>query len=1287
MRRDGTAPLSTRRLAPPAFVGYAGVARNFPASPAIYPHNHVLNRPPSLRLGGALLSWLLTAVAPAAGQNNDAAGNDTGPDDKPPVAVWRFEGPAELGVTAAVRAALEPGPRPPAYPGFAAENHAYRSGGPGLRVREADLPPGTLRFDGDDAITIEAWVKVRELKNGSYAYIVGKGRQRKPGFPEKNQNYSLRLKGEQGEARVCFLFSSAADAKGTPSDWHRWTSSSGFPVDAGWHHVALTYTFGKPDSVRGVVDGRVAAGTWDMGGATDRAPVADADDLMIGTGNGGGAGNTFQGWIDDLTIWRAALPEATLTQRYQFVPPPSVAKPDTFKPADLPAGSVLVQLCEGALPILKGNAWPAAAPVVTESYREDVFGFFEVPQKYVETGVRGDRGHPYLFRAAARVPLPAGEHRLLLRSRGASRLTIDGKVVLTTPFPDGDSGGHDHVRKPESYLNLGPDFRFAPPGTAEATTKFTARGGEVTVVLESIVGGYLGKARRRPELGETVVAVSPKESESWFLLSPGRRVVPYTDTGWEAYEAERRARLEEVNAKARAAARELHRAYWDRRRDAAKKWLASTPEVPVPAPTPAAPAHNAIDHFLNARMSQVAAQLRKADGGSVDYFKQVLPLLEARCYDCHAGGKVKGGLRLDDRAAALKGGDSGAGIVPGKPAEGELLARVRSTEEGMMPPRGERLTKEQIGVLEAWVREGAAWPDARPERTTPTPLTDDLAFLRRVTLDTVGVTPSPEEIRAFVADKSPDKRAKAIDRLLADPRWADLWMGYWQDVLAENPNILNPTLNNTGPFRWWLYESLVDNKPFDLFVTELLRMKGSERFGGPAGFAVASQNDVPMAAKGTIVATAFLGVEMKCARCHDAPSHRSTQEQLFQLAALLGGKTLTVPKTSSVPADKLHQGGRTPLIKVTLKPGASVKPQWPFAEFADESLAKQLAENADDSRDRLAALVTAPQNERFARVLANRVWKRFMGRGLVEPVDDWERGKPTHPELLRWLGRELVRGGYDVKHLSRLILNSHAYQRATDPTLHEQGVLYAAPAPRRLTAEQIVDALFAATGKPMRLEEVSLDIDGRRSLDSSISLGQPRRAWMLTSTSNERDRPSLALPRIQAVTDVLAAFGWRAARQEPTSVRDQAPNVLQPAILSNGTMGVWLTRLSDDHGVTAIALRDQSLDEMLDALFLRMLTRRPTDEERATCTAVLKPGYESRIRPAPGGAVKRERKPEPYVSWSNHLDPEATIVRQKQEIAARRGDLPTERLDSNWRGRLEDVVWALVNSSEFLFVP
>jgi hypothetical protein len=274
-----------------------------------------------------------------------------------------------------------------------------------------------------------------------------------------------------------------------------------------------------------------------------------------------------------------------------------------------------------------------------------------------------------------------------------------------------------------------------------------------------------------------------------------------------------------------------------------------------------------------------------------------------------------------------------------------------------------------------------------------------------------------------------------------------------------------------------------------------------------------------------------------------------------------------------------------------------------------------------------------------------------------------------------------------MKHLARLVLNSHAYQRATDTELKEPSPLFAAPAPRRLMAEQIVDGLFAATGKPFRTEEVCLDIDNTRDLKNAIHLGKPRRSWMLTSTSNERDRPSLSLPRIQAVGDVLSAFGWRGARQDPTSIRDQAPNVLQPAILSNGTVGIWLTRLSDDHGVTQLALRKQSVDQLVDNLYLKLLTRLPTKDEKDLYVKHLTPGYESRVQTF---KMKREgstRTREKYVSWSNHLDAEATLVRQAQENAARQGDPSTGNLDDNWRMRLEDILWAMLNAPEWAFSP
>ncbi|MEQ1842660.1 MAG: DUF1553 domain-containing protein, partial [Verrucomicrobiales bacterium] len=421
---------------------------------------------------------------------------------------------------------------------------------------------------------------------------------------------------------------------------------------------------------------------------------------------------------------------------------------------------------------------------------------------------------------------------------------------------------------------------------------------------------------------------------------------------------------------------------------------------------------------------------------------------------------------------------------------------------------------------------------------------------------------------------------------------------------------------------------------------------------------------------------------------HDAPAHKSKQEDLFQLAAMMKEEMIKLPESSSVPMDRLHQTGRAPLIEVTLAPGAEVQPAWPFPEFVKEETASLLAEHPDDPRDRLAALLTAPGNQRFAQVIVNRVWQRLMGRGIVENVGDWEKGDPSHPELLEWLGHQLVRSGYDLKAVTKLILTSHAYQRAVDPLLTETSPLYIAPAPRRLSAEQIVDSLFSATGKPFEVEEVSLDIDSVRALESSITLGKPERAWMLASTSNERDRPSLSLPRIQAVASIMETFGWRGARQDPISIRDSDPNVLQPAILANGIMGTWLTRLSDDHELTRVVMEDQTPEELVNRLFLRLLTREPSAMEKERYVKFLSEGFETRIIPETervAEKAKGPRVPEKYVTWSNHLDGVANTIAQQKEAAARRGDPPTNALDNDWRLRMEDMLWAMLNAPEWIY--
>ncbi|MDA2931401.1 DUF1549 and DUF1553 domain-containing protein [Acidobacteria bacterium AH-259-O06] len=482
----------------------------------------------------------------------------------------------------------------------------------------------------------------------------------------------------------------------------------------------------------------------------------------------------------------------------------------------------------------------------------------------------------------------------------------------------------------------------------------------------------------------------------------------------------------------------------------------------------------------------------------------------------------------------------------------------------------------------------------------PMALTSDLEFLRRLSLDTIGLIPTVEEIRAFLADPPSVRRKRAIDRLLADPGWADHWVSYWQDVLAENPGILKPDLNNTGPFRWWLHQSFTDEIPFDRLVSELVEMEGSVYEGAPVGFGQATLNDAPMAAKADIIFQAFQGEKLSCARCHNAPFHPFKQKDLFSLAAMLEGKEVTLPATSTVP---VVEGRRKPLVEVTLKPGDVIGPEWPFQENLVHlaAIADLPSFSTVPTRHFFAAHIVSPQNERFAQVIVNRVWKRYMGVGLVEPPEDWSQTEPSHPELLRYLAREFLLSGYDLKRLARLIFSSHTYQRKPNPAAPALTApderLFAGPAHRRMSAEQLVDSLHQSVGKNFLSEELNLNPAGDRPPRQFLNLGKPRRAWEFTALSNERDRPALALPMAQSNVDVLTAFGWRQSRQSPLTTRDDAPRELQTLILANGILGTRIVRLSDDSAITELCLQDLSLEELLQETFLRVLSRPPSASE------------------------------------------------------------------------------------------
>jgi len=579
-------------------------------------------------------------------------------------------------------------------------------------------------------------------------------------------------------------------------------------------------------------------------------------------------------------------------------------------------------------------------------------------------------------------------------------------------------------------------------------------------------------------------------------------------------------------------------------------------------------------------------------------------------------------------------------------------------------------------VIDRKIRESA------PGRKPAQPI-DDHGFLRRLHLDIVGQAPTLEEQNAFLSDSSPDRRRGWIDRLLADPRRADAWMGYWLDVLAENPGILKPTLNNTGPFRTFVYESFLDNLPMDRFVTQLVRMEGSVLGGGAAGFSMASQNDSPMAAKAHIIAKAFLASEMKCARCHDAPKHPYEQSDLFELAALLAGKAVEVPKTSSVV---ITPGARVPAVSISLEPGDSLEPRWSLSDISPEILPDHVLPPGATTRDRLAALITWPGNRRFARVVVNRVWALRTARPFVDPVDDWDTQQERRFEAaLEALADDFVRNGYDLVRLDRAILNTAYYQGMTAESDGPDSPL--GPARRRMTAEQLVDSLFGISGKNFDCEELCLDPEGRRPAKEFISLGHPRRAWEMTAASNERDRPALGLPAATQITDLMQAFGWRDARQDPITSRDATVTPLQPGILATGLIHTRIARLSDDNRLTDIALAAKSIDDLAQRTTLAILSRPPTDSEIAEARDLFAASFADRVVAGAKPLAKSPRSHRQRVSWSNHLSPRATEIQIGEEALVRKGDTATPRLKTDFREAFEDWAWAMFNSPEFLFLP
>jgi mono/diheme cytochrome c family protein len=1209
-----------------------------------------------------------------------------------PVAQWDFS--SEEAVPLVAKGDIirdQPGPRPPDFPDLDPGNTAVHLKGNGARFEIPDPGPQSIYdFAQGDAITMEAWIKVESLREGQPAYVIGKGRTLSPRFGKDNQNWSLRVVGSKGgRAQLSFLFTSTAGPG--VFHWHRWTSNAAFAIAGGWHHIALAYEFGRPESIRGWVDGVPSDGRWAADGATRDPPVVDDDDVWIGSSMKGSAGNSFIGLLDRIALHRELLSDQEIASRFRSLNGPQVfapAKPQMPDLGHINPGAVLVQFSEG-LPTHVRWPEPEEQPAETERWMSQHFLLPRVPRRYDDWGIRSDWQSPLLMRMAADVPLPQGQRRFLLRARALARLWVDGQLVAETQPADGSTpNGHESVT-PLAEPPL-PGLRVKDYHHQEVfgTVRLPARSQPTRVVLEVVVGGK----NQRTETGEVCVAIESEDGRSFTILRPGDAPgLPLTDAAVEPVLAELEQALAERDDQHRRTAARSRDAFWQKRHDLARAWVQQNPP-----PAPPGNGHP-VDAFLDAKIAAAEARLTDGANAAGDFHQNILPVLQEACFRCH-GEKDKGGLRLNSREAALRGGDSEIpAIVPGDPAASELIVRLRSHDEDLvMPPSGDPLKPEQITKLEAWIRNGATWPAApvKAEALKKTEPISDETFLRRVSLDLIGLPPTAAEARAFLADTAPDKRNRLIDRLLADERWAEHQMSDWLDLLAENPTLINASLNSTGPFRGFLLDALRDGKGLDRLVTELILMRGDIGQGGSAGFALAGENDAPFAAKGHIIASSFLGIEMQCARCHDSPYHSTTQRDLYTLSAMLSRKTVTVPVTSRVPAGFFEKKGRESLIKVTLKPDEPVPPEWPFASVTgaeDGPAIDRLMDDPADSRERLAALVTAPQNRRFARVYVNRLWKRFMGAGFVEPAHDWEGRDISHPELLDWLASEFVANGYDARHVMRLITASAAYQReATRENLAALAAserFFSAPARRRLSAEQVVDSLHAASGRAIDSEEITFVHDGRHTLVRRLTLGVPRRAWMFASLNNERDRPSLSLPRAQTVVDVLEAFGWNGSRQMPIFERPTDPNLLQPGILANGTLVQSLSRAAWRSELAGLAVQASSPEALLEELFLRFLTRLPRPAERTAFLPPLSKGFATRLVPAAEQVPPVLPEPLPLVTWLNHVSPEANAIQVEVEKRVQQGPPPDPRLRSTWREVYEDLVWSLINDREFVWIP
>lgn len=488
------------------------------------------------------------------------------------------------------------------------------------------------------------------------------------------------------------------------------------------------------------------------------------------------------------------------------------------------------------------------------------------------------------------------------------------------------------------------------------------------------------------------------------------------------------------------------------------------------------------DSYDNERTKVLLAELKGLDSLSEaqqeDLNLGVRAILAHNCYQCHSENKQKGDLVLDNKRGVYQGGKSGPIIVEGRPEESEMFIRVSlpPDHDDVMPKKGKVLKESEIRLIELWIKNGAKWSDgalkifpeaelalSQPElpkgsleshpvdkimdsyfkekRMKWPEVVDDRTFIRRAYLDILGLLPEPLKIDQFVGNGDKEKRAKLIDELLADKHnYTQHWLSFWNDILRNDYSGPGFITGGRKQITDWLYKSLMENKPYDVMVKELINpTESSEGFIKGIkwrGLVNASQRTEMQAAQN--IGQSLMGVNVKCASCHNSFVSNLTLEQSYGFASIFADSIMELNRCD-MPIGKMAE-----------------------VNFLYPELGSVEAESVKERLLLLSEVMVKPENGRLYRTITNRFWKRLMGRGIVEPVDEMDN-EPWNADLLDWLAADFVESDYDIRHLMKTIMTSKSYQlestRLENQEDLQKGYVFNGPILRRLSAEQFSDAV------------------------------------------------------------------------------------------------------------------------------------------------------------------------------------------------------------------------------------